>query len=245
MGIETFLQQEDEVFRKSWPCYEDKIEAFDMMAMILIETAKSIEAMKERRSDVATFFVQLFHQMHVYLRLAFVLTLRGHYTESWSVLRPAVEIASHIFKMSVDPKTRANIWLKQDEGSFKKQYAKIFEKDLFPTNEALLYPLRKVYDNCCKYASHSTFYMLVNKSDFKRQDGKITHHFYDFHADDHKSEVHLIYILDVVQKILRIMKASFTRVIDDKEFIPIAAVYEIADQQLTNARRTKLSLKSR
>ena len=70
-------------------------------------------------------------------------------------------------------------------------------------------------------------------------------HFYDFHADDHKSEVHLIYILDVVQKILRIMKASFTRVIDDKEFIPIAAVYEIADQQLTNARRTKLSLKSR
>ena len=245
MGIETFLKQEDEILKKSWPCYQDKIEAFDMIAMILSETARSTETMKEKRSDVAVFFVQLFHQMHVYLRLAFIMTLRGHYTESWSILRPATEIASHIYKMSIDPKARAEIWLNQNEKGFKNQYEKIFEKELFPIEIPLLYALRKVYDNCCKYASHSSFYMLVNKSDFKRHNGKITHHFYDFNADDHKSEIHLVYILDVVQKILKVMKASFACVIDDKEFIPIAAVYEIADKQLTNARKTKLTLKSR
>lgn len=245
MGIETFLEQEAAVLKKSWPCYQDKIEAFDMVAMILTETSRSIEIMKEKRSDVAVFFVQLFHQMHVYLRLAFVLTLRGHYTESWSILRPALEIASHIYKMSMDPKARASIWLKQDEKGFKNQYENIFEKDLFPKDDPLLHTLRKFYDNCCKYASHSTFYMLINKSDFMRHDGKITHHFYDFHADDHKSEMHLIYILDVVQKILKVMRASFVCVIDDKEFIPIVAVYEIADRQLTSARKTRLSLKPR
>jgi len=237
MTIEEFISKEEEILATQKNQFRQKVDAFNQFPVIIEAILKTIPKLQSKRSDNAMFLLQLFHSSHAFVRLPFMATLRGHYLENMALLRTAVEITSHIHRISKKPRHNAEAWLRRDEKSWSRQFQKIFNKALFGGSDAELQPLKKIYRECCDSASHATIHVLLGKGEFKMTADNITHWLFDFDANSTKTEGHLNYILNATQAMLRANRVAFTAVIDDDLWAPIDKTFADADSQMDEARR--------
>ena len=232
MSLEDFLSEEQKILDKSRASFPEEIQAFNMIKMVAQEAAKSIEEAKASDVNQPFMFLTLFHIIHSDLRLAFILTLRGHYLDSFAILRPAIEMTSHLYNMSKAPQENAIIWLRQKEKGWKNKYGKIYEKNLFPKDNEAMKKLERIYYACCDFGSHATAFKLAYRGAKTKVGNKATYHFYDLNADDIRSRKQLLFILHAGRHIVQIAKEAFSKTLDAKGFEPIKAVCKLTNQQI-------------
>ena len=236
MSLEEFLTNENQVLKHSLEQFKEEVAAYDLFEFIMKELNKSIDEMPEKEKDVLVSFSIMSHIIHTNLRLSLVLILRGHYIESFMTLRPAIEMTSHIYKMSLSPKENAVIWLRQEDEEFKKQYTSLYEHNKFPKDIGMMNPLKDIYEACCNYGSHSTVYAIVNKTGQKIEEKKIIQHLYNIDINDETWKRHLIYILHCMYSVLVVFDAIFPELINAEKYKPVKAVVEMFNSKVESLK---------
>lgn len=236
MSLENYLAKEQEIFKHSIDTFKEEVAAYDLFELVLKEINRSINELPQSGKDKALLIFLMTHVLNTNLRLSFILAMRGHYEAMFATLRPAVEMVSHIYKVSLVPKENSEIWLRGRQRKYRTKYTALFENNIFPDEVPHMKELSRIYGSCCNYGAHSSAYMLVYKTGRVEQDGKLQQYFYDFKVNTDETTQRLIYILHASQHIMGVIDLIYEGLIDRKLYKPVKACVEIFHTQINSLR---------
>jgi len=232
MAITDFLDQENVVLQESKKTFEMEIQAFDMINIPAIEVSKSISTRQVLDGESAYVMVILWQIIHAHLRLAFIVALRGHNQEVFAVLRPGIEMCSHLPTLSISPKESSLLWLKLDEKQFKRKYKQIYVRLFYDKTNLALKELESVYLDCCDIGSHAGHGQLGRRGDVIEKNGAKIHELYDFNVSSHEVCKKLLYILKSAKSALLIFKTAFGKTLSLQGFEPPRVALKMAIQEI-------------
>ena len=158
----------------------------------------------DEQSAVSTFLTASGH----YLVIAALAMLRGHLTDSFSILRKSIEFSAFAARVKKHPPL-AKVWLDATGGDalYNSYQEKFSGRKLFPNNNALLVELQKKHDDCSK-RSHGSIYSFKNRVNREKNTDAVFSHF-ELRNEDPSSLIRaLLYAVESHLLILKVFQEA-------------------------------------
>lgn len=227
--LSEYLVQERSVFNSTWRLFQPEVKAFDLLDLTNKAVTKSINAGLALDADVAHFMMQLWHVVHSYLRVSFLIVLRGKTQEAFAPLRTAIEMTAHLGTVGLSPAENSTIWFNQNKKPYKGKYKRIFEGS-FPERIQGMANLEKAYYHCCDIGSHAGHRQLAGRSGVDENTGEYV--LYSLNADGDSTCGALVYILNVVMDCLYVFHFCFRQTLTKEGFAPVNKTVKFSVEEI-------------
>jgi len=221
--LSEYIEQERSVFDKTRRLFQPEIKSFDMLDLANKEVSKAISSGLVSNADVADLMMRLWHVIHSYLRISFLIVLRGKTQEAFAPLRTAIEMTAHLGIIGLSPTENSTIWFHQNQRAYKGKYKKIFRG--FPKEIPDMSALKKAYDHCCNIGAHPGYQQLAGRSGADEKTGDYA--LYSLNVNGDQTCGALLYILKVILYCLGVFHFCFSKILIKEGFRPVNNVLRL------------------
>jgi hypothetical protein len=226
--LSKYIEQEKSVLNSTWRLFQPEIKSFDTLDLANQEVAKSINAGQASDADVADFMLQLWHVVHSYLRISFLIILRGKTQEAFALLRTAIEMTSHLGTVGLSPVENSTVWVNQNKKKYKDKYKKVFK--LFPKEIQVMTDLKKAYYRCCDIGAHAGYQQLAGRTGVDEKSQEYV--FYSLNISGYDACGALVYVSEVIMRCLHVFHFCFSKSLTRKGFEPVDKAVRFAIEEI-------------